>query len=77
MFNLIAIIIYKLFNINIELILTNKIDIINFINVKIVRILNIIIIINFFIENVVLNINVLNFFRIQLVEYYLIFVNTF
>ena len=35
---------------------------IDFINVVIIRILNMIVIINFFVENVVLNVNVLNFF---------------
>ena len=41
--------------------LTNKIDMINFINVVMIRVFDIIVIIDFFIENVVLNINVLNF----------------
>ena len=41
--------------------LTNKIDMISFINAIMIRVFNIIIIINFFVENVVLNINVLNF----------------
>ena len=43
------------------LILTNKIDIIDFINNIIIRVFNVIVIINFFIENIVLNINILNF----------------
>ena len=40
----------------------NKIDIIDFINVIMIRFFNVIIIIDFFVENVVLNINFLNFF---------------
>ena len=41
------------------LILTNKIDIIDFINVIMIQILNII---DFFIKNIVLNVNILDFF---------------
>ena len=40
-------------------------------------ILVIIKIINFFIKNAILNVNVLNFFYIQHAEYYSIFVNIF
>ena len=43
------------------LILTSKIDMIDFINAIMIRILDMIIIINFFIENVILNVNILNF----------------
>ena len=43
------------------LILTNKIDIIGFINVIIIRVLDVITVINFFIKNAVLNVNVLDF----------------
>ena len=51
----------------------------NFVNVIIMmRVFDIIIIIDFFVEDVVLNITVLIFFfRIQYVECYSIFVNTF
>ena len=43
------------------LILTNKIDMINSINAIMIRVFNMINIIDFFIENIVLNVNVLNF----------------
>ena len=43
------------------LILTSKIDMINFINVIMIRVFDVIIIINFFVENIVLNVNILNF----------------
>ena len=41
--------------------LTSKIDVIDFINIVIIRVLDVINIINFFIKNIVLNVNVLNF----------------
>ena len=42
--------------------LTSKIDVINFINVVMIRVFDMIVIINFFIENAVLNVDILNFF---------------
>ena len=43
--------------------LINEIDVINFINVIIMRVILVIIeIIDFFIKNIILNVNVLNFF---------------
>ena len=41
--------------------LTNKTDVINFINAIMIRVLDMIDIIDFFAENIVLNMNVLNF----------------
>ena len=61
-FNLIAIIIYKFFKIDFDFNLINKIDIISFINVIIMRIIFVIVeIIDFLAENAILNMNILNF----------------